>query len=217
MRELFFIAIFSLFIIPPIFTKSAATALFTSWTFPVLPLLYALLASFVYRFLCAQHVQANGHKSLMTKLCYALGAFCCLCLTAVLIERGVHLFGSAQFLTVALPSSAKEAAYCIVNFACASFYEEALYRLYMPETMQVILQRICTTERGCRTATLVSETASVLLFALAHRYLGTASVVNALVAGIVLRAACKKSRTVWTSFTAHFAYNIVSVALFSVL
>ncbi|MBP3710575.1 MAG: CPBP family intramembrane metalloprotease [Treponema sp.] len=218
-ETVFFIVIFSLFIMPPILTKDAATALFTSWTFPLVPLLHALLALFVYRFLCGRRVlsaKARGHASLIIKLLYALGAFCCLCVTAALITRTIRLLGSAQRFTVALPSSAREAAYCIINFACASFYEEVLYRRYMPETMQMILERMYSTAHGRRTTALISEAASVLLFALAHRYLGIASVCNALVAGIVLRIACKKSGTIWVNFVAHFAYNIVSLTLFAV-
>ena len=128
-----------------------------------------------------------------------------------------------------------ETLFCIVNFACASFYEEALYRLYLPESIRAILEDLlpkrinksenentlqkknAVNEHGSRNIFLISEISAVSLFALSHRYLGLPAVANAFFAGIVLRICCKKSKTLWTNTVSHFAYNMLSLVLFALI
>src|SRR5574344_888426 len=65
----------------------------------------------------------------------------------------------------------------ILNFIagtfCAAFYEEVLYRQYLPETMKALTGKKFP---------LLCEAAVLILFAAGHRYLGFFAVVNAAIA-----------------------------------
>ena len=101
-----------------------------------------------------------------------------------------------------------------MNWACtafllavSAFYEETLYRQYIPETLMEIIPK-----KGKATA-LVSEILSVTLFALAHRYMGFVPVINALISGAILRFSYKKTESIYAGFIAHFTYNALLVVL----
>ena len=100
---------------------------------------------------------------------------------------------------------------------CAAFYEEVLYRVYLPGA----LKRLFCKRPSCADGTVphftkkafACEACAVVLFALAHRYLGWLSVANAAVAGALLRRCYRKTDRLWTNLAAHVAYNAVMLGI----
>lgn len=273
-RNAVFAASLCLFVIPPLFPGSAPTRAFSLWTFPIKPLCYAAIAFALLRFsfpLSAERTQHNAFRFVQTG--WAIASFGSLCVIASVVELAARFSGGKANLHPSLPSSIAETFFCIANFACASFYEEAIYRLYLPEMLGAVLKDVflksknndaetkkeiaaseeavhkdpvreksakpaahesavrkenaesaageniagknTARKKRAETAVRISETLSVIAFALSHRYLGLPSVVNAFFAGIMLRICCKKSGTLWTNTAAHFAYNMLSLVLFA--
>ena len=259
-RNAVFVASLCLFIIPPLFPGSAPIRAFSVWTFPVKPLCYGAIAFALLRFSFPHFVQRTKRDAFrFVQIGWAITSFGALCVIASAVELAVRFSGGKADLHPAFPSSIAETFFCIADFACASFYEEALYRLYLPETLGAILKDVFlkSKKKGTETkkeraageniahesavrkenaesavgeniagkntarkkraeaAVRISEALSVIAFALSHRYLGLPSVVNAFFAGIMLRICCKKSGTLWTNTTSHFAYNMLSLVLFA--
>lgn len=230
-----FAASLCFFVIPPLFAGRASARAFSVWTFPLKPLLYALFAFVLVRFSFPPSARVKGNAFRFVRTGWTLATFGALCVIASVMEIVVRLAGGKESLEPALPSSIAETFFCIVNFACASFYEEALYRLYLPESLRAVLEDLLSKrinksehentlqkknaakEHGSRNIFLISEISALSLFALSHRYLGVPAVANAFFAGIVLRICCKKSKTLWTNTAAHFAYNMLSLVLFTLI
>ncbi|MBO4318911.1 MAG: CPBP family intramembrane metalloprotease [Treponema sp.] len=125
-----------------------------------------------------------------------------------------------QALTLILPVDYKETlidlnfskfeyAVVFLNLLTGAFYEEVIYREYLPETLLLFSK-----ER--KIPAILSECACVLVFAMSHRYLGLMAVLNALLGGIMLRICRKKSLSIWAGTFAHFAYNAV-LLIFAIL
>ncbi|QNL97416.1 CPBP family intramembrane glutamic endopeptidase [Treponema sp. Marseille-Q4132] len=234
-RNMIFAASLCFFVIPPLFAGAASARVFSAWTFPLKPLLYALFAFVLVRFSFPPSSPIKGDAFRFVRTGWTLATFGALCVIASVIEIIVRLSGGKESLEPAIPSSIAETFFCIVNFACASFYEEALYRLYLPESIRAVLEDLlpkrinksehentlqeknAVNEHGSRNIFLISEISAVSFFALSHRYLGLPAVANAFFAGIVLRICCKKSKTLWTNTAAHFAYNMLSLILFALI
>jgi membrane protease YdiL (CAAX protease family) len=215
-----FISVFilSIFVIPPLFVKTVQPEAFSSWTFPVQQLFFAAAAGILIWYMKDGKKQkkkkpAERQISIIINSGYVLFTFGALCVTAALMELIIHFTGIHSSVIPVRPASAVQLLFCILDFAAASFFEEAIYRLYLPEMFRKYLSCI----PRFRFAEVCAEALSVVLFALAHRYLGIPSVVNAALACIFLRVCCKKTGTVLTNTTAHFAYNIVSLFLFSAM
>jgi len=218
---LFFFFVLSFIILPPLFVQSAGPGVFTTWTFPLMQMLYAYIAGIILWFFYIQKRQKNSRPQSVKRIVffvnsgYALVTFGALSLTASVTELFFHLRGMQSPVIPSLPSSAAQFFFCVLNFIFASFFEEVLYRLYLPDMLFRFISYI--PHITPKLAAVLGECAAVLLFAFAHRYLGAASVVNAAAACVILRICCKKSGTVWTNTAAHFAYNILSLILVSVL
>ncbi|AEE16722.1 CPBP family glutamic-type intramembrane protease [Treponema brennaborense] len=89
------------------------------------------------------------------------------------------------------------------GIAVSAFYEETLYRLFLPEALRFLFSK----------RRLPVEAAVVVVFALGHRYLGAAAVLNAACAGVLLRVCTIKTGSVAAGTAAHIAYNTVQYAL----
>ena len=213
-----FLFITALFALPPLFARNASPEAFTAWTFPVLPFLYAFFAALLLRYsgiFPIQQYSTSQSRRMMTymRIGYASASFGALCVISSAVELVLHFTGLSVRQNVALPSTALSAVFCITEFACSSFFEEVLYRFYLPETLISLLTKI----PHFRYSRITSEIVCIFLFAGAHRYLGIPSVINAAAAGIILRLCYKKSGSVSAGTAAHFAYNLLSLYLFSKL
>ncbi|WP_407396967.1 CPBP family intramembrane glutamic endopeptidase [Treponema sp.] len=102
--------------------------------------------------------------------------------------------------------------FLVFTVTSAAFYEEVLYRMFIPE----FLGRIMDSKMEKKLVYWTVEIFCVLIFALAHRYLGWISVFNAFACGSILRICFKKTSSVWTGAAAHFIYNMTLI-IFSLL
>lgn len=210
-----FLLIFSFIVLPPVFA-SGGTPL--SGTIPV-----SAAAEFVIAlFLQLQHRQTNCSPEKTKKEKFG-SAVRSLYWGAVCLGSMMIIFAAVQSLSLAvkaeppqqnvLPFDAASisAWLCVLAvLAAGAFFEEVLYRQFLPEAV---------TELAGSTRTAVSQGAelfSVAAFACAHRYLGWTAVLNASLCGAVLRICRKKTGSVCAGTAAHFAYNSTLV-LFSVL
>ena len=131
----------------------------------------------------------------------------------MLIFAAVHAFSFAFKISSAQteillknPENFLSWIFLIFTLAAGAFFEEAVYRQFVPETLNSLLGKWKSPV----------EVFSVLIFALAHRYLGWISVFNAAFCGAVLRFCRIKTASIAPSFAAHFIYNL-SLIVFSVL
>ena len=104
----------------------------------------------------------------------------------------------------ALPATPGGVAMLVLSLAVGAYYEEVLYRQYMPQTLLGLLESRPRLSALC-------ECIPIFVFALSHRYLGSLSVANALCCGAVLRVCKKKTGSVYTGTAAHAAYNTFTV------
>ena len=139
-RNAVFTASLCLFVIPPLFAGSVPVRAFSAWTVPIKPMCYAAIAYVLLVFSfprSAQRTKRDAFRFVQTG--WAIASFGSLCVIASAVELAVRFSGGKAGLHPALPSSIAETLFCIADFACASFYEEALYRLYLPETLHAVL------------------------------------------------------------------------------
>jgi membrane protease YdiL (CAAX protease family) len=216
---LFFFLIFSLVILPPLFVKSAAPETFTTWSFPFQQILYAYTAGMILWGFSIKNDKKQKRDKAVKSITffinsgYTLVTFGLLCTIAAIIEFFSHLTGFQSSVIPVRPASVVQYIFCILNFAAASFFEEVLYRLYLPDILYRFISHIPLLTP--LSSEIISENVVVIIFAFSHRYLGVASVINAAVACIILRICCRKSGSVWTNTIAHFAYNILSLIIFA--
>ncbi len=120
----------------------------------------------------------------------------------------------------------------IAALAAGAFYEECLYRAFLPDVSLLLLARALqgrtATQEGSSAAregfflrhekalTALVEGSCALLFAFSHRYLGIPAVVNALLCGIVLRRCYTKTGRILCGTAAHCCYNLTLLAFSSI-
>lgn len=95
---------------------------------------------------------------------------------------------------------------------CGAFYEEVLYRQFLPEFIALIAGE----KINMKLVFYGTEFLALLLFAFAHRYQGWISVVNSFLCGTVLRLCYKKTSSVLPGAAAHAVYNL-SLSVFYIL
>lgn len=100
------------------------------------------------------------------------------------------------------PSNAAEYIVCIITVIISAYYEEILYRQYLP----FVIYDFIKTEKK---PVLIFEIFPVAFFSAAHLYLGLPGVLNALLSGFVLRRCRIKTNSVYTGTVVHIIYNLV--------
>lgn len=109
---------------------------------------------------------------------------------------------------------------CILNLFAAAFFEEIIYRFYIPFGIKNFLFGKVFNENQNKSYKILKkcilifiEIVVMLIFSFSHRYLGIFSVMNAAVAHIVLRFSFVNSKSLIPSTLAHFAYNFIALLL----
>ncbi len=213
-----FLLIFFLFIVPPFFASvpSIDRPLFNSWGFPWYQILLALFSGVLLFFYYEKKVDnADGlvtaatvwQKLIIFPVVFTFGMLFAISLFCRFLSEVTGFF-DGDFLVVK-PSGALQWLFCLVNFGCAAFYEEVLYRFYFSDELFSLVTRK-KLWRGCR---LLCELLGLLCFAFAHLYMGWISVLNAALAHLILRLCYKKTCRLWPCVAAHFVYNVISLIL----
>ena len=189
-------------VIPPFFS-TADNLIFFSWNFPWQSLSLCIFAIVLY---LLSNKKLNFH---FVDLLPSISCFCLLFMMA-LIFKAISIFSkSSSGLNVNKPDTFVHWIFCILGFIFAAFYEEVIYRFYFTD----FLLKLVNGKFNNTFVTVFCELTGVLVFAFAHFYLGWFSVINAAFAHLILRSAYKKTKSIWTSFLAHFFYNIISLIL----
>ena len=219
---LFYFVFFSVilfFVIPPIgapFFVERQEAFVAHY--PVSVFLNAGIAFLIYYFsqkravLFSEMPLGSEKKPFFVYLSAASVSFGVLCLSSVVFEILSVVTGSESGIhQVLFPSGALGAMNFILGVCAAAFFEEVIYRFFLPSAFLEILKN--REKAGNRRLWLFCEGISVLLFAAGHLYLGVFGFLNALVCGIALRVCMKKTESLWIPFGVHAAYNFFAFAM----
>ena len=90
-----------------------------------------------------------------------------------------------------------------------AFYEENMYRSFLPLSLEINLEFITKTKNHLKLIFAICEILALLLFSFGHLYMGIFAVLNAFFAGIALRFLVWKTKSVFPSTIIHFIYNLV--------
>ncbi|MGN0740130.1 MAG: type II CAAX prenyl endopeptidase Rce1 family protein [Treponema sp.] len=213
-----FIFICCIFILPPLFAAPVENTDYDfsfSW-FSAVSFLAALYVFFRYEYSAKKHKKFSFFNFLLSAgrvfLYFGLLILVHILITAAGIFLNVQNYGRTielNFLKTFLIT---------VNFIARAFFEENIYRLYLPCVLHGFIEKFYEAffhkqaesfkARFFMAADGFMEIFCIAVFALSHRYLGVLSVINAFVCGALLRYCVKKSSTVLTASCSHALYNI---------
>ena len=205
---LIFFLICAFIIIPPFFTPriSDISQVFT-WTFPWaqagLAIFCVVLYCFTRKIFCSQ--KKFFYPSM---LCLAILICSALILKFISAKTGCS---TALPTKKFLPQTAPEGIFCFLTFVFGAVYEEIIYRYYFTDALKRLLGYAKMTQG--RVMFFITEGLGIVVFALAHLYMGPLSVINAAIAHVVLRILYKKTGLIWNSVLIHFVFNIISLIL----
>lgn len=215
-------------VLMPLFIIPESPA-FTEWTFPYQRVYLAMLG-FILIILNPELRKAELHKieneenktsgntenespkkslGFIKKFLFAAVTFLVLFLISFILQKIGNLISHKPLSPVIKPSDPQTWFYCILNFLLSAFYEESLYRFFIPEAL-IFLTRNFKDKKMIQTD---CEIISCMLFALGHVYLGFLSVINAALAYVVLRICFKKTNSLVPGTLSHFAYNLFQLML----
>ena len=209
--ELFVILVF--FILPPIFTTSIPTDFIQFNIFQILT--YGFLG--LYCFIRGENLARKNsfysnyskkkEKKLSIKYLLVLSLF----ILVILFLNGYLWKIIARFNQekIQLQKSVFHQLFQILGIFVYAFYEETMYRYFLPFSLGKNLQLLTQTEYPQKWIFALSEILSLLLFSFGHLYMGIFAVLNAFFAGIALRFLVLKSKSVVPSTIIHFIYNLV--------
>lgn len=235
LERVLFAAILFFFVLPPIFISAPSESAFVTWNFPFAQITHASFAAAIF-LLCKKAASKNNCSSVnstskmprwLRYFLYAFATFAMLCAVAILFEFIAKKLNVTSSQIVLLPKNTKQFIFCVITYFCAAFYEEVIYRFYLPEMAQKIADdffshsktsksQIIETQnilqKSCR---FFFELAAIILFALAHRYLGNFALANSVLAAIILRVCFVKTQNILPCVMAHGFYNLLMLFLFA--
>lgn len=107
------------------------------------------------------------------------------------------------------PENILEWTALIFTTAAGAFYEEVLYRRFLPSCIFKIL------EPTKKIVIIALEFSCIAVFAFSHRYMGWSSVLNSFLGGIILRNCYLKTKSIAAGTLAHFIYNTTLLVFYS--
>lgn len=202
-----FCVIFLTFILSPVINQFLIDYdnVFSTWNFPFDSLIFGIISLL----LCYFFKEKESVKPILYKVILP-GTFCfsilfCISLFIKFFSMVIPVNNFSNVDTVVLPQTFVSWIFCILKFVFAAFFEETIYRFYLPEALLNFFEK--------KRNSIWIEIIVTLLFALAHIYLGVFAVINAVLAHVVLRITFIKSKSIIPGFLAHFFYNIISLIL----
>lgn len=153
----------------------------------------------------------------------ALVSFGILCLSSVIFESASYFFrigGGIQ--KIIFPSSFLGWINFFFGVIFAAFFEEVIYRFYLPRAFREIFGKIkifrnSDVAQNNQRLSVFCEGLALLLFGLGHIYLGILGFLNALVCGAALRFCMIKTKSLWIPFGIHAIYNFLSFLILFIL
>jgi len=201
-----FLLIIFLFIVPPFLaqTVSQARPLFSGWTFPWYQILLALLSILILVF----YYEKNDRRTLIVfPVLFTCGMLFSSSLFCRFLSEITGVFDGE--LVVTKPDGLVQWLFCLLNFLCAAFFEEVIYRFYFIDQLFSLITR----KKIWPASIIICEILGLLCFAFAHLYMGWISVLNAAIAHVFLRLCYKRIGKLWSCVLSHFIYNVISLIL----
>ena len=213
-------AIFSVvlifFVLPPLFFTGAHDF---SWRFPYTQMLYAFFAAGLLHHKGKLLVRSYTKMQFVRDSADIWTAFGALCVTSALMQLIVFFAGDSPVRPQIFPETPAAFVFCLIGFACSAFFEEAIFRVFLPDGAKNIAACARSFTKGGTALPVPAplsaaiEIVVALCFALSHRYLGIPGALNALAAHFFLRRCYVKTSALWTNTTAHFLYNVLQLVL----
>ena len=226
--EILFFSIISLFfVIPPLFVNAPSVQHIDFTLFSVQNFSHFVIAVFIFVF---YKKLVENDEQISTKILKYLIYFVVIFIllfgisficnfSAQKLLNSENSFVNSQVF-VENPQGFFDFLICIFNLLFAAFFEEVIYRFYIPFGIKNFLFRKVFDENQSKSYTIFEksillfiEIVTMLIFSYSHKYLGIFSVVNAAVAHLVLRFSFIRSKSLIPSTLAHFFYNFVSLML----
>jgi len=203
--EFIFILLFLIF--PPIISQLKIPRTSTVYTnYSVRTFILALVALIIYwhhrnvhliRFQCKWTLFNTIFLSGKSFICFGS-----LCLFSIFFEAlGYFFIKDSGISQIILPNTINLWINFFTGTICAAFYEEVIYRMYLPESMKHFIVSYPKIPK------ILPEIIAVLLFSLGHIYLGIFGFLNAFFCGIILRWTILKTHSIWFSLIPHTIYN----------
>lgn len=224
--EILFFSIISLFfVIPPLFVNAPSVQHIDFTLFSVQNFSHFVIAVFIFVF---YKKLVENDEQISTKILKYLIYFVVIFIllfgisficnfSAQKLLNSENSFVNSQVF-VEIPQGFFDFLICIFNLLFAAFFEEVIYRFYIPFGIKNFLFRKVFDENQSKSYTIFEksillfiEIVTMLIFSFSHKYLGIFSVVNAAVAHLVLRFSFIRSKSLIPSTLAHFFYNFVSL------
>lgn len=197
---------------PPLFV-SKGQGLTKAGTFsfaPVFQFLMALILQVQFTRNIKNAVKNESKNTLIFKTAFwwsiTLGT---LMLIFVFMQILTYFWGNDELSKNVLPSTNSVFSWIFIIFsvATAAFYEEIIYRQFMPEILKIIFFE----KNKKKWISILIDFISLLIFAFSHRYLGWIAILNAFICGFILRLCYTKTNSIWTGAAAHFSYNMTLI------
>lgn len=217
-----FVLFFLYLVIPPLLVTSATPFGSESSAFSLVQLVEQLAISVLltvqYYKILQERTECNT-KTPFYILSKATMTFGLLMIIYAMIESVSFfipdLFQNQFPQTPTKPDSIFKWLHFICGIFVSAFYEESLYRQFMPEASLLFIRRFkFKTEKIKSLSIKAIEITWIVIFALSHRYLGIPAVINAFCCGVILRKCFKSTNNILACTASHFAYNLLLVIFY---
>lgn len=180
------------------------------------------IALFVLAVMIFWYFEFSGRKYTVNKISilFASGKvflyFGMLIAVNVIISSVTYMLTKDISFKIDFNASPSGLIHAFINFFISAFYEEALYRLYLPCCVNELFINIFCKENKNNSETqlyrkkiiqIFVEIICILIFAFSHINSGYNAVINALISGTILRIAVLKNKTILIGCISHFLYN----------
>lgn len=204
-----FFTILAFFVLPPIFAHSSANII--QFTF-LQVLIYGFLGIYCFvrgKNLVTENIfySQENTKKISIKHLLALSII----ILVFLFLNGYlwKIIARLHQEKIQLQKSVFYQLFQIFGILVYAFYEEAMYRYFLPTSIGKNLSIISKSENPPKWIFALSEIIALLLFSFGHLYMGIFAVLNGFFAGIALRFLVWKTKSVFPSTIIHFIYNLV--------
>jgi len=214
-----FLIIFVLFIIPPFFVKNSQIS-YENWNFPWMQIITGtgFLCFYIF-YIRDSKAKKDLNTSAAQKLLYnsftVVFTLALLFFNSLIFKFLATLFPNmSNEVQVTRPDTVLSFIFCFLNFAFSACYEEILYRGYVSDCLISIFKIEEIQDKKRIVFIVVIEISVALLFAFAHIYAGVFSVINAVIAHVILRTIFIKTKNLYTNIIAHCLYNLLILFVF---
>lgn len=211
---LFFIFTIAFFVAPPFFLPHSNFELKEA-TYPASVFINFLISVFIFCFFRnlkdkrrVPNVQVISETMITVGLIFLLSAT----FEAILYFYSIRI-GVDKVQKLIFPKSPVNIANCIFGTFFAAFFEEVLYRFYLPEQIFAFFKEKSPVFLEKRTIKIGIETLCILIFGLSHLYLGILNAIFATFSGIVLRRGFLKTNNLILIAAIHGFYNLINIVL----